>query len=199
MVRLSKIYTKFGDGGQCMLGDGSTVPKTHIRVEAYGEVDEANSALGLAVVEAARAHDAMRDHLVGVQNELFDVGADLCSPITEGEKPGQRLRIEQAQVDRIEALIDEYNARLKPLNSFVLPGGTPLSAALHVARAVTRRAERAATRLRAAEPERTNEHACVYLNRLSDLLFVLARVANLDHGGDVLWVPGASRPHAPND
>lgn len=202
MVRLSKIYTKFGDGGQCMLGDGSTVPKTHIRVEAYGEVDEANSALGLAVVEASRGGAttaAMRDHLLGVQNELFDVGADLCSPITEAEKPGERLRIEPAQIDRIEALIDDYNARLKPLNSFVLPGGTPLAAALHVARAVTRRAERAATRLRAAEPERTNDHACVYLNRLSDLLFVLARVANIDHGGDVLWVPGASRERTPTE
>ncbi len=200
MVRLSKIYTKFGDGGQCMLGDGSTVAKAHPRVTAYGEVDEANCAIGVAVIEARRAGDAfvkVAAVLEGVQNDLFDVGADLCAPIDAKEEAGARLRVEQAQTERVEALIDEYNASLKPLSSFVLPGGTPLAAALHVARAVTRRAERAATHLRAVEPERTNEHACVYLNRLSDLLFVLARWANHEAGaGDVLWTPGASRADA---
>jgi cob(I)alamin adenosyltransferase len=197
MVRLSKIYTKFGDGGSCMLGDGETVPKTHPRVEAYGEVDEANSTIGVGVVEARRAgagFEGVAEALLSVQNDLFDVGADLCAPIAQGEKPGERLRVSPGQVERIERLIDEHNAGLKALNSFVLPGGTALAAALHVARATTRRAERAATRLREFEPERTNPHACVYLNRLSDLLFVLARWANHRAGtGDVLWTPGASR------
>lgn len=197
MVRLSKIYTKFGDRGECMLGDGSSVPKDHPRVEAYGEVDEANCAIGVAVVEAVRAGDKCKpvgEVLLAVQNDLFDVGADLCSPITEDEKPGARLRVTADQTERVERVIDEYNAALKPLNSFVLPGGTPLSAALHVARSTTRRAERAATHLRTLEPERTNDHACVYLNRVSDLLFVLARWANHASGdGDVLWTPGASR------
>jgi cob(I)alamin adenosyltransferase len=200
MVRLSKIYTKFGDGGQCMLGDGSSVPKAHPRVEAYGEVDEANSTIGVAVVEARRAGEAyakIAAALVGVQNDLFDVGADLCAPIESNEEAGARLRVEKGQTERVEGLIDDYNAALKPLNSFVLPGGTALAAALHVARATTRRAERAATHLRELEPERTNEHACVYLNRLSDLLFVLARWANHQSGeGDVLWTPGASRADA---
>lgn len=197
MVRLSKIYTKFGDEGRCMLGDGATVPKTSPRVEAYGEVDEANSTIGVAVVEAGRAGErfaSMADVLVSIQNDLFDVGADLCTPIAEGEKPGARLRVVPEQTGRIERVIDEYNAALRPLNSFVLPGGTALAAALHVARATTRRAERAATRLRELEPGATNEHACVYLNRVSDLLFVLARWANHQGGaGDVLWTPGASR------
>lgn len=202
MVRLSKIYTKFGDKGECMLGDGSSVPKAHPRVEAYGEVDEANCAIGVAVIESWRAEDACREIaavLVGLQNDLFDVGADLCSPITTDEKPGDRLRVTAGQTKRVEALIDQYNADLKPLDSFVLPGGTPLAAALHVARAVTRRAERAATRLRAAEPAATNEDACVYLNRVSDLLFVLSRWVNHTTGkGDVLWTPGASRTDEDN-
>jgi cob(I)alamin adenosyltransferase len=197
MVRLSKIYTKFGDGGHCMLGDGSTVPKTSPRVEAYGEVDEANSTIGVAVVEAHRLGERftpMTQALTSIQNDMFDVGADLCAPIASGEKPGERLRVEHAQVERIEAVIDEYNASLRPLNSFVLPGGTALGAALHVARATVRRAERAATHLRELEPDRTNEQACVYLNRVSDLLFVFARWANHEAGaGDVLWTPGASR------
>lgn len=197
MVRLSKIYTKFGDGGHCMLGDGTTVPKTSVRVEAYGEVDEANSTIGVAVVEARRAGERfarMAEALTSIQNDMFDVGADLCAPIAPGEKPGERLRVEHAQVERIEGVIDEYNASLKPLNSFVLPGGTALGAALHVARATVRRAERAATHLRELEPDRTNGQACVYLNRVSDLLFVFARWANHESGeGDVLWTPGASR------
>ncbi len=183
-----------------MLGDGSTVAKAHPRVTAYGEVDEANCTIGVAVIEARLAGDAyskIAAVLEGVQNDLFDVGADLCAPIETKEEAGARLRVQASQTERIEGLIDDYNAGLKPLNSFVLPGGTALAAALHVARATTRRAERAATHLREVEPERTNEHACVYLNRLSDLLFVLARWANHESGtGDVLWTPGASRADA---
>lgn len=203
MVRLSKIYTRFGDGGRCMLGDGATVPKSHPRVEAYGEVDEANSTIGVAVAEARRAgpeYAPIADLLAAVQNDLFDVGADLCAPVATDESPDARLRVRPEQAERLEALIDEHNAGLGVLTSFVLPGGTPLAAALHVARATTRRAERAATHLRDLEPERTNAAACVYLNRLSDLLFVLARWVNRAAGeGDVLWTPGKSRADAGSD
>lgn len=199
MVHLTRIYTKFGDQGECMLGDGSVVPKTSLRVGAYGAVDEANAALGMAVVEcaAAGAEGDIRAVLLSVQQDLFDVGADLCTPIAPGEQPGQRLRVSPEQTTRLEGVIDRYNAGLKPLNSFVLPGGTRLAAALHLARATVRRAERDATALITAEPGATNRHAVVYLNRVSDLLFVLSRVANASAGGDVLWVPGANRTDSP--
>lgn len=197
MVHLTRIYTKFGDQGECMLGDGSTVSKTSARVGAYGAVDEANAAVGLAVCEAEAfgtpAMHAMAEELRGVQQDLFDVGADLCTPIVPEEQPGERLRVVASQTDRLEAMIDRHNAGLAALRSFVLPGGTRLAAALHLARTTARRAEREAVALMNAEPDATNRAALIYLNRLSDLLFVLSRVAN-DHGkGDVLWTPGANR------
>ncbi len=203
MVRLSRIYTKVGDKGETMLGDGTMLPKHSPRVEAYGAVDEANSAIGLAITHCpdTKPARAMAGALTAIQHDLFDVGADLCTPIAPGEVPGRRLRIAAAQHQRLEPLIDRFNAPLSPLNSFVLPGGTRLAAQLHVARTVTRRAERAVSALLAAEPVPTNPHALVYLNRLSDLLFVLARAANQPHAaggaGDVLWKPGANRPGAP--
>ncbi|MBX9583542.1 MAG: cob(I)yrinic acid a,c-diamide adenosyltransferase [Gemmataceae bacterium] len=189
MVYLSRIYTKSGDGGETGLGDGTRVPKDHTRVEAYGQVDELNAALGLlgaycpAMPEAALVRD--------IQNDLFDVGADLCVPPAAGEEPGQALRVTAAQAERLEKAIDRLNAGLKPLTSFVLPGGTPAAAWLHLARTVCRRAERAVVTLARAEP--VNPQVVVYLNRLSDLLFVLGRVANDGGRADVLWVPGANR------
>jgi cob(I)alamin adenosyltransferase len=198
MVRLSKIYTKTGDDGTTGLGDGSRAVKTDLRVEAYGTVDEANAAIGVCVVEAGRAHTHPRAVELGrllttIQNELFDVGADLCCPIASSEQAGERLRITAAQTERLERAIDEQNERLRPLDSFVLPGGTPLAAALHVARTVTRRAERQTVALHAKHPHTTNLENVKYLNRLSDLLFVLARVANDDGAADVKWIPGATR------
>lgn len=198
MVRLSTIYTKTGDDGSTGLGDGGRVPKDDLRVEAYGTVDEANAAIGLCVIEAGRAAGtdphagAVGLLLTSIQNDLFDVGADLCCPCVPGEKPGSRLRVTPAQTLRLEGAIDEHNARLHPLNSFVLPGGTALAAALHLARTVTRRAERRTVTLCKKEPGTTNQEAVRYLNRLSDLLFVLGRVANNDGAGDVKWVPGGT-------
>jgi cob(I)alamin adenosyltransferase len=196
MVRLSKIYTKTGDAGETGLGDGSRVAKTDPRVEAYGTVDEANAAIGLAVLSCDRAAPALariRALLLLVQNDLFDVGADLCCPLAPGEKPGARLRVTPAQSERLERAIDEHNEKLAPLNSFVLPGGSPLASALHVARTVVRRAERRVVTLMETDRTRTNPDAVIYLNRLSDLLFVLARVANSCGADDVLWKPGANR------
>ncbi|GIW73786.1 MAG: cob(I)yrinic acid a,c-diamide adenosyltransferase [Phycisphaerales bacterium] len=194
MVRLTRIYTRTGDQGQTGLGDGSRVDKFDLRVEAYGTTDEANAALGVAVA-ACRASDEPARGLVGIleglQHDLFDCGADLCTPIAKDEPDGQRLRIVASQVERLEALIDRYNANLPTLESFVLPGGTPQAASLHVARTVVRRAERLASELLRREPSQTNPQVVRYLNRLSDLLFVLARVANPQ--GDVLWKPGANR------
>ena len=183
-VRLTRIYTRGGDQGETSLGDGSRVRKTDLRVAAYGTVDELNSQLGAVLAGGAR--DAIGAPLERIRNELFDLGADLCVPFEEGDR---RLRIEQAQVDGLERLCDELNARLEPLTSFVLPGGTEVAARLHVARAVCRRAEIAAL---AAEPLGTNPLVLVYLNRLSDLLFILARTANLGRE-EPLWKPGASR------
>jgi cob(I)alamin adenosyltransferase len=201
MVRLSKIYTRTGDDGTTGLGDGARVPKTDARVEAYGTVDEANSFIGWAIVQAGMPgpsqHPGTREmggQLRVIQNDMFDVGADLCCPIgAEVEAPGSRLRVTQAQVDRLEHLIDDYNLRLAPLDSFVLPGGTPLSSALHLARTAVRRAERLTVGLLEAERARTNPLTVTYLNRLSDLLFVLARIANDDGKTDVKWVPGGNR------
>ncbi|MBM3533474.1 MAG: cob(I)yrinic acid a,c-diamide adenosyltransferase [Alphaproteobacteria bacterium] len=182
MVRLTRIYTKGGDKGRTSLGGGKRVPKHALRVEAYGTVDEANAAIGLARLKASKAADAM---LARIQNDLFDLGADLCRPGTEG------LRVAEAQVVRLEREIDEMNERLRPLDSFVLPGGTPVAAALHLARTVARRAERAITRL--AEKEEVSAVAIRYANRLSDHLFVLARAENDVGARDVLWVPGQNR------
>jgi cob(I)alamin adenosyltransferase len=202
MVRLSRIYTKTGDDGTTGLGDGARVSKTDIRVEAYGQVDEANAFIGSAVAECSpdsppgSAERAIREILVGVQNDLFDVGADLCTPIAPGEKTGGRLRVSAAQTKRLEEVIDRHNEGLEALKSFVLPGGSRLAVTLHIARTVVRRAERATVALAQAQAKETNREAVLYLNRLSDLLFVLGRVANVRAGGDVLWVPGGGRGEA---
>lgn len=199
MVRLTKIYTRTGDDGTTGLGDGSRVPKTDLRVEAYGTVDEANAAIGLCVVEAERSPSVPEAGEIAallrlIQNDLFDVGADLCCPVERSEKPGSRLRVVPMQTGRLERLIDRFNDPMPPLDSFVLPGGSPLAAALHLARTVSRRAERLTVRLLAETGEAaTNPETVRYLNRLSDLLFVLSRVANGHGARDVKWVPGASR------
>jgi cob(I)alamin adenosyltransferase len=186
MVRLDRIYTRGGDEGLTSLGDGQRVPKHHPRVAAYGTVDELSSVLGL--LGANGLGEPHLGELRSIQNDLFDVGADLCVP---GEA-GERLRITPAYVARLEGLIDRENARLEPLKSFILPGGTPQSAWLHLARCTCRRAERLVSELLAdpAEKERVNPEVLRYLNRLSDLLFVLARVQNGLGRDDVLWKPG---------
>ena len=183
-VRLTRIYTRGGDAGETSLGDGRRVPKIDPRIEAYGTVDELNSVLGL-VLASPELPDEFRPWLEQVQNDLFDVGADLCVPL---EDKRERLRIDPAQVERLEALCDLVNARLEPLKSFILPGGGEAASRLHVARTVCRRAERAA--VAQAEAEDANPVALAYLNRLSDLLFILARAASL--GDEPLWKPGSS-------
>lgn len=194
MVRLTKIYTKTGDDGTTGLASGQRVRKDDLCVEAYGTVDEANTALGLAIVAATEPrHLAMIPMLRTIQHDLFDLGADLATPREANETPGSRLRIVESQTLRLERLIDQHNENLQPLNSFVLPGGCPLAAHLHHARAVVRRAERLAVTLHEARPAAVNNEAIRYLNRLSDLLFVLSRFANDGGAGDILWVPGASR------
>lgn len=196
MVKLNRIYTRTGDDGTTGLATGQRVGKDDLRVECYGTVDEANAFVGLAVVACAAA-PALRDAadvLRSIQHDLFDLGADLATPITPDEKPAQRLRIQKAQTDRLEPLIDRFNDGLASLNSFVLPGGSPAAAALHAARTVVRRAERLAVQLRRHDSEHTGAETVRYLNRLSDLLFVLGRVANDLGAADVLWVPGANRP-----
>jgi cob(I)alamin adenosyltransferase len=189
MVFLSRIYTKAGDAGDTGLGDGTRVPKDHPRVEAYGQVDELNAVLGLALASCPDCPEAAL--LRTVQNDLFDVGGDLCFPLSEGEQSGKNLRVTAAQAERLERAIDRLNDGLEPLRSFVLPGGSPAAAWLHLARTVCRRAERALVTLTKAEP--VNPQVLVYLNRLSDFLFVLARVANAGGKADVLWVPGENR------
>lgn len=187
MVRLNKIYTRTGDQGTAALGNGERRKKSDLRFAAIGEVDEANAAIGLARLHA---HADLDRTLARVQNDLFDLGADLAVP-EGGEKGKSRLRVAAAQVTRLEEEIDRYNAELAPLTSFVLPGGTAAAAALHFARTVTRRAERALVALDGHEP--LNPAAIVYINRLSDFLFVAARFANDQGAGDVLWVPGENR------
>src|SRR4051812_30884767 len=187
MVKLTKIYTRGGDKGDTSLGDGTRVKKHALRVAAYGTLDEANAAIGLARLHTkSDASDAV---LARIQNDLFDLGADLCTPLAPDELPGVALRVVQAQVDRLEREIDDMNASLAPLTSFILPGGTPAAAYLHLARTVARRAERDISSL--MEQEAVNPTALKYANRLSDHLFVLARFLNAQAGGDVLWVPGA--------
>jgi cob(I)alamin adenosyltransferase len=189
-VHLTRIYTRTGDDGTTALGDMSRAAKAAPRVVAYGDVDELNSAIGVALALGALDADLV-DVLTTVQNDLFDIGADLCTPIVPDPK-WEPLRIDQSYVDRLEAACDTFNARLQPLDSFVLPGGTPGAALLHVARTVARRAERGVWVLIGAEPKATNPLTATYLNRLSDLLFILARVANLA-AGDVKWTPAAGR------
>ena len=186
MVFLSRIYTKTGDAGETGLGNGSRVPKDHARVAAYGSVDELNSVLGLLLAESTPAEHG--DLIRTIQNDLFDVGADLCVPPETEEKPGKHLRVTAEQVARLEAAIDRLNADLQALKSFVLPGGRPAAAWCHLARTVCRRAERDVVTLMRIEP--VNPQVLIFLNRLSDLLFVLARVYNDNGQRDVLWVPG---------
>lgn len=189
MVYLNRIYTKTGDAGETGLGDGSRVAKDSVRIEAIGDVDELNASLGLLV---AQAGDWVECTLLRhIQNDLFDLGADLCVPSAANEAPGTCLRITPAQVEFLERAIDRINERLQPLHSFVLPGGTTASAWCHAARTICRRAERSTIRLHRADA--VNCETIKYLNRLSDLLFVMARAANDDGRGDILWVAGAYR------
>lgn len=192
MVKLTRIYTRGGDKGETSLGSGARVPKHDLRVAAYGTVDEANAAIGVARIYTAAdpVEDEADAMLRRIQDDLFDLGADLCVP-EGGERKDGALRIVQSQVDRLEREIDAMNARFAPLESFILPGGRPAAAHLHLARTVTRRAERLMTKL--AQQETVNPLAIAYINRLSDHLFVLARVLNDDGKADVLWRPGANR------
>lgn len=190
MIKLTKIYTRGGDKGETSLGDGTRVRKSDSRVAAYGTLDEANSVVGIARLHTA-SHAETDAMLARIQNDLFDLGADLCTPNTPHEDSGKALRIVQSQVDRLEREIDAMNATLAPLNSFVLPGGASAAAYLHLARTIVRRAERDITDL--ASREVINPLALTYANRLSDHLFVLARFVNAREGGDVLWTPGATR------
>ena len=193
MVRLTRIYTRGGDAGKTSLGDGKRVSKTHARIVAYGAVDELNSTLGM--VRRQPKLTRRDDVLLGcIQNDLFDVGADLCVPQKRGEKKGERLRVLPQQVLALENAIDERNDKLQPLDSFVLPGGSDLAAWLHIGRTVCRRAEMELVRL--LEAPRIGvppQEALRYLNRLSDLLFVMARAANRNGRGDVKWKPGLSQ------
>jgi cob(I)alamin adenosyltransferase len=194
VVHLSRIYTRTGDDGSTGLGDGTRRPKHDLRIAAYGTVDETSSAIGVALAlgMASGLSGRIEQILRHVQNDLFDAGADLCVPGTGSD----RLRIRPLYVTRLEGWIDEWNARLTPLSSFVLPGGEPGAAWLHLARTVSRRAERLVSELLVAEPATTNPEVLRYLNRLSDLLFVLARVANDDGKLDVLWTPGEAQSEA---
>jgi len=187
-VHLTRIYTRTGDGGQTRLGNNEQVVKTDPRIAAYADADECNAALGVALA-LGELSEEVRAVLTAVQNDLFDVGADLCNPFSD-DPAYPPLRITEAYVTRLEGWCDEFNEGLAPLDSFVLPGGTPGAALLHVARTVTRRAERSAWALVQTDPERTGELPAKYLNRLSDLLFILSRLAN--PSGDVKWVPGGA-------
>lgn len=192
MVKLNKIYTRTGDDGTTGLGDGARRLKSDLRVEAYGTVDEANACIGMARLHTTEMPelDAM---LSRIQNDMFDLGADLSTPDTGKKLEYEPLRIVASQVDRVERDIDTLNARLKPLKSFVLNGGSPVAAALHLARTVIRRAEREMVALAQIEGEHVNAEAVRYANRVSDFLFVAARVANDNGNADVLWVPGQNR------
>ncbi|MEQ1498214.1 MAG: cob(I)yrinic acid a,c-diamide adenosyltransferase [Novosphingobium sp.] len=189
MVKLNKIYTRTGDDGTTGLVDGSRLPKHAARMESIGAVDEANSVLGLAAVSLMGTAHA--DLITRIQNDLFDLGADLATPGDDFAPSEMTLRIVQSQVDWLETEIDRLNAALPPLTSFILPGGSEQAARVHIARAETRRAERSAVALAGGGP--VNPAALAYLNRLSDLLFVLARAINFAGSGDVLWVPGQNR------
>jgi cob(I)alamin adenosyltransferase len=194
MVNLTRIYTRTGDAGTTRLGDMSETSKNDLRLHAYADVDEANAQLGMVLVQTDPAHDleeSVRTVLIHVQNDLFDVGADFCTPIVE-EPEHPPLRITQEYVDRLEGWCDEFNEDLPKLRSFILSGGSPGAARLHVARTVIRRAERSAWAAYDVHGDTMNPLAIRYLNRLSDLVFILARYANRENG-DVLWVPGGAR------
>lgn len=192
MVVLNKIYTRTGDKGTTALGTGERVPKHALRVETYGTADEVNAVLGLARLHTSE-HPDIDAMLLRIQSDLFDLGADLCMPETGEPLDYEPLRIVASQVERLEKEIDRLNADLEPLNSFILPGGTPLAAHLHLARTVSRRAERLAVALSEAEPDKVSPAVVKYLNRLSDFFFVAARWANDQGKADILWTPGSSR------
>lgn len=193
MVNLTRIYTRTGDDGSTALGDFSRTRKTDPRLIAYADVDEANSSIGVALA-MGEFDDDVRQLLIAIQQDLFDVGADLCTPVNLNPAPDAHtpLRVEPDYISRLEAACDKYNAALAPLRTFVLPGGTPAAAYLHVARTVARRAERSAWTALDQYPDTVNILTAKYLNRLSDLLFILSRYANRADG-DVLWQPGANR------
>ncbi|MBO0764595.1 MAG: cob(I)yrinic acid a,c-diamide adenosyltransferase [Hyphomicrobiaceae bacterium] len=196
MVVLNKIYTRSGDAGTTALGTGARVAKDSLRIAAYGAVDETNAAVGVARVALVGAHPDLDAMLARIQNDLFDLGADLCAPETAETQPTskrERLRVSEAQVKRLEDEIDAMNARLAPLRSFVLPGGSPAAAALHMARTVCRRAERAIVALAREPGEHVSPPVLRYINRLSDLLFVASRTVNDQGKCDRLWVPGENR------
>ena len=193
MVKLNRIYTRTGDKGTTALGDGARRPKNDLRVAAYGTVDETNATIGLIRLHTREGQGEVDAMLARIQNDLFDLGADLCTPDT-GVKPAyEPLRMIQPQVDRLEQEIDYLNKALAPLRSFVLPGGTPAAAYLHLARTVSRRAERLMVELAAHPDEIVGDAALKYINRLSDFLFVASRYVNGRGAGDVLWVPGKNR------
>lgn len=193
MVKLNKIYTRTGDDGTTGLAAGGRRPKHDLRVAAYGTVDEANACVGLARLHTENAHPEIDAALLRIQNDLFDVGADLATPDDGKDLGYEPLRVTPAQVARLEADIDAVNANLHPLRSFVLPGGTAASAALHLARTVARRAERMMVELQANPAETVNRETIRYMNRVSDYLFVAARAVNDNGAADVLWVPGKNR------
>ena len=193
MVVLNKIYTKTGDDGTTALATGERRPKDDLRISAYGTIDETNAAIGLARTELSPELSELDAMLSAIQNDLFDLGAELATPADGSAKPGARLEIVAAQVARVESAIDSLNAELSPLRSFVLPGGSRAAAALHLARTIARRAEREMVTLKRAEPEHVAAPALVYVNRLSDFLFVASRFVNAKGEGDVLWVPGKNR------
>ncbi len=193
MVVLSKIYTRTGDKGTTALGTGERVPKHALRIEAYGTVDETNASIGMARVHLGAGHPGLDAKLLRIQNDLFDLGGDLCVP-DRGEKLDyEPLRMTEAQVKRLEDEIDEMNSELKPLRSFILPGGTPAAAALHMARTISRRAERLMVELAEDPSEPVTAAALKYINRLSDFLFVASRYVNDRGRSDILWVPGQNR------
>lgn len=193
MVILNKIYTKTGDDGTTALGTGERRPKDDLRIEAYGTVDETNAAVGVARLQLSAELGGVDKMLAAIQNDLFDLGAELATPDDGKPKDYEPLRVVTAQVDRIERDIDTLNADLAPLRSFVLPGGSRAAAALHLARTISRRAERLMVKLARQEPGKVGRPALLYMNRLSDFLFVASRFVNAKGEGDVLWVPGKNR------
>ncbi len=193
MVVLNRIYTRTGDDGTTGLGSGERRDKFDLRVEAYGTVDETNSALGIARLSTVSSHEIVDAMLLRIQNDLFDLGADLCTPPTDAKLEYEPLRIVAVQVDRLESEIDLLNAELAPLRSFVLPGGTPAAAGLHLARTICRRAERLMVALSRTPGEHVGAPALKYINRLSDFLFVASRYVNGKGAGDILWTPGKNR------